>query len=666
MKIKHIILSSIIGVSSLGLISCNDFLDREPITNVTPGSFFATADQVASYLNRYYNDYLVNSQGQSLFHAQAFNAGIANNDANTDNFLRDDGSLTYFAGAWQVSSGQTLSGDYGRIRVWNYFLETIQEKYEAGTISGDTETIKHYIGEGYFFRALAYYNTMVRMGDMPIITEVLPNDEAYLQAASVRAPRNEVARFILKDLDEAIARMKNAGFMNNQRVNKQVAQLLKSRVALFEATFEKYHKGTGRIPGDSNWPGGTFDGNIDAEIDFFLTQAMEASSAVADLLPLTVNSHKINPELDQVYGWNPYFEMFSQPSLSNVPEVLLWKQYNKGLNVSHNAPIRLMLGDRSGLTRSMINSFLMSNGLPIYAEGSGYKGDVSIDMESEGRDERMQLFVWSESDVLNSQKAHSGVAETGDVVLMTKPRITETDLQVRDLTGYRQRKNYTYDNSQSSGDELLGTNACPLFRSAEAFLNYMEACYVKNGSLDAKAEAYWRALRNRAGVSEDFQKTIAATDLNKEDELNDLAVWSGSSMIDATLFNIRRERRCEFIGEGMRWDDLKRWRSWDRLFEKPFVPEGINIWDEAYKNYEGEKDPKIVADGSSSANVSMKEISKYMRPFQRFETNNQLYDGYTWKKAYYLSPIGIEELSLAPKLYQNPFWPSNSAGLALE
>ena len=54
-----------------------------------------------------------------------------------------------------------------------------------------------------------------------------------------------------------------------------MALLVKSRVALYEATFEKYHKGTPRVPGESGWPGAnmaynagkTF--NIDSEIDFF-------------------------------------------------------------------------------------------------------------------------------------------------------------------------------------------------------------------------------------------------------------------------------------------------------------------------------------------------------------------------------------------------------------
>ena len=96
---------------------------------------------------------------------------------------------------------------------------------------------------------------MVKYGDYPIVDKVLPDQEEILLEYSTRAPRNEVARQILKDLDEAINRMHDQGFQNNQRINKQVAQLYKSRVALFEATFEKYHQGTGRVPGDANWPG---------------------------------------------------------------------------------------------------------------------------------------------------------------------------------------------------------------------------------------------------------------------------------------------------------------------------------------------------------------------------------------------------------------------------
>ena len=128
----------------------------------------------------------------------------------------------------------------------------------------------------------------------------------------------------------------------------------------------------------------------------------------------------------------------------------------------------------------------------------------------------------------------------------------------------------------------------------------------------------------------------------------------------------------------MRWDDLKRWRSWDQLLTKPYIIEGVNFWDAAYKNYtktvDGKEVSAVVADGTTEANVSQKEDSKYLRPLRRTKTNNQLYDGLTWRKAYYLDPIGLQDMQLTATnpedinttvMYQNPYWPM-AAGKALE
>ncbi len=681
LKLKHIYVGALIGMGGLAMTSCNDFLECAPISQITPESYFTTVDQVGNYVLNYYDSQLENSNGTKMYHQTAWNSGVQRNDANTDNLLTDEGNLNYFAGNWQVSAGKTTQGLLSRVRVWNYLFEEVLPKEEAGTIQGASDLLSHYIGEAYFFRALSYYVALVKYGDFPIVEEVLPDQSDVLVEHSKRAPRNEVARFILKDLDEAISRLKDHGFQMNQRINKQTALLLKSRVALFEATFEKYHQGTGRVPGDANWPGAKMDYNsgksfdIPGEIDFFLTQAMDAASAVADQATLTDNSHVMNPVYGQVYGWNPYFEMFSTPDASGINEVLLWKQYNKGLSISHCVPIRLQVGDRTGMTRALVNTFLMKNGLPIYAAGSGYHGDVTVSQEKKDRDERLQLFVWGEEDVQRSDTKDPAIADTGVVVHMENFRIISDAEQNRDITGYRPRKAYTYDYDQNRNDELLGSNGCVIFRATEAYLNYMEACYEKNGSLDGKAQGYWKAIRRRAGVDEDFSKTIGATNLGNE---NDLAVYSGDHLVDRTLYNIRRERRCEFNGEGMRWDDLIRWRAWDQLLTKPYIIEGVNFWDAAYLKYtktvDGVGVSAVVADGTTEANVSRKEDSKYLRPLRRTSINNQLYDGLTWRKAFYLSPIGLQDMQLAATnpedinttvMYQNPYWPM-APGKALE
>lgn len=54
------------------------------------------------------------------------------------------------------------------------------------------------------------------------------------------------------------------------------------------------------------------------------------------------------------------------------------------------------------------------------------------------------------------------------------------------------------------------------YRAAEAYLNYIEACYLRKGSIDASADKYWKAIRKRAGVSEDYRRTIELTDMSKE------------------------------------------------------------------------------------------------------------------------------------------------------
>ena len=126
------------------------------------------------------------------------------------------------------------------------------------------------------------------------------------------------------------------------------------------------------------------------------------------------------------------------------------------------------------------------------------------------------------------------------------------------------------------------------------------------------------------------------------------------------MYNIRRERRCEFIVEGMRLNDLKRWRALDNMVE--YQVEGINLWTEMYKMY-GTDDLK-------EGTVSQAGISNYIRPLQKNATNIA-YNGYNFPKPHYLEPIPISEFLLTVDqttnktvLYQNPGWPADYDGTA--
>lgn len=92
----------------------------------------------------------------------------------------------------------------------------------------------------YFFRAYTYFSLLKAYGDFPILTEVLTDgDYAANVEANKRKPRNEVARFILSDLDQAIDLMyPKSNSFTAHRLNRECALLFKSRVALYEATWE--------------------------------------------------------------------------------------------------------------------------------------------------------------------------------------------------------------------------------------------------------------------------------------------------------------------------------------------------------------------------------------------------------------------------------------------
>lgn len=657
MKLNNkFILGSLMG-AALMTTSCDDFLDRAPLTDITPELYFSSANDLAAYTINYYPTLLLNVNGSQLYATTSWNAGVvSHSDHLSDNQASGTGNTQYFGDAshWTVGTGRSLYNTYNRIRICNWFFDQVLPKYENGTLSG--AEAEHYIGEMYFLRAMTYFNGVVQYGDLPIITEALPDDAAVLEEKSVRAPRNQVVRFILEDLDKAISLMKDKSFKNGQRLNKESALLFKSRVALFEGTFEKYHKGSGRVPGDSNWPGGSFSGNIDEEIKFFLQEAMEASKQVADNNALAVNSGVLNPASGVIYGWNEYFEMFSMPDPSSVSEVLFWRGYDKSQNISHSTVQRAKVGNNLGFTRSLVRSFLMKNGLPWYAEGSGFQGDSNLMKETADRDERLQLFMWRD----DHKVYNDGASEIKDFGFTT---LLSTDVEKRMITGYATRKGYCYDPNQQYSDDILSTNASVIFRSSEAYLNYIEACYELNNSLDGTAQSYWKALRKRAGVSEDFQKTIDATDLTKETE--DWGLYSGAGKVDETLFNIRRERRNEFMGEDKRFADMLRWRSFDHLMTQEVHVYGFNFWEEQYKAYE-EEFGTVIADGSADAVLSSPELGNYILPYRRTDLNNEFVNGLQWHEAYYLYPLGVQDMQLAPQLYQNVNWPTEGGTTALK
>ena len=661
-KMKYINIAKVLLLScSLAILpACDDFLDEEPQSEVSPEKYLLNESQLEAYVNKYYADYdnwksdSDDKGGMIPSFWGSENGSTYKDDNATDNqqgtngrYLKDTWTVAQSGGKWNFTN----------INALNYYLQTVVPRLENGELTGTESNLKHLVGEGYFLRALEYFFRLQRLGDFPIVKTVLPDEQEALTEASKRSPRNEVARFILSDLDQAISLMNNN--VKKTRLSKNAALLLKSRVALFEATWEKYHAGTALVPNGTGWPGAGKDynagyqfpsGSIEKEIEFFLTEAMSAASQVADAVQLTENNQIIRDQASK--GKNPYYDMFASHDPSGYSEVIMYRGYDLSLNNSHHFNHYLYSGGNTGYTHQFEQVFLMENGLPVYAAGSGYAGDDYITDTKIDRDWRWRLFMKAPKEA----KAVDNIATVE--YFPEAPRLYVSDAKNATSTGYIQGKGYSLDYN----DQLLGKDqtAFVVYRASEAYLNYIEASYLKNGNIDATADKYWKALRARAGVDTDYQKTINATDMSKE-ALNGWDAYSHGALVDATLYNIRRERRCEFIGEGLRYMDLIRWRALDQL--NGYQLEGAKIFG-PMKSIFGDNLKYDQADEKNN-NVSSPSLSDYLRPNQVTSTN-QYYNGLYFYEAHYLDPIAVQHFMITSPdgstvsqspIYQNPGWP---------
>lgn len=666
MKLKYLNIF-LLGVSLAGFTSCNDFLDKEPESSVTPAAYFTAEADLAAYSINLYNFFTCIAPG-------SYGISVFGNDNATDNQAATGYSTRWVPGEWKV--GSTTSDDergaawnFFQIRDCNYFFQEVLPKYEAGQISGSEANIRHYIGEMYVLRAYAYFDKLQNIGDCPIIETVLTDEQESLIEASKRRPRHEVARFILSDLDKAVEFLSNEAPGGKNRISKNVAYLLRSRVALYEGTWLKHHKGTAFVSGGQGWPGdaSALDGfNIDTEINYFLEEAMKSAKVVGDqLVGNLVNNTDAAEGMNVSFAsLNPYYTMFCDEDMENYSEVLMWREYLESQNVTHNIQMQLQNnGGGSGWTRGLVNSYLMRNGLPIYAAGSGYDPEwekEGITATLKDRDSRIQIFTKKDGDIENYTSA-------GTINYVDLEWVVKGNNETRMVTGYAIKKGKHYNDYMQTLHHK-GTTGSIIFRGTEALLNYMEACYEKNGNIDGTADNYWRALRTRAKVDPDYTKTIAATDMTKEAE-GDFGAYSHGQLVDPTLYNIRRERRNEFIGEGMRWTDLKRWRACDQV--NGYQVEGMRYWGSVYEGTwtdDAGKDLVIVDVDGGTGNISSEAVSGvYIRPYQISRINNSVFNGYKFTPAHYLSPLpqsafrqtaGGDQTDLnSSVIYQNPGWP---------
>lgn len=575
MKFKNISLS-ILTLLFL-LTACNkEYLERLPVDAISTNDYWKSANDLKLYVNQFYTSF---SDGGS------WSGGIFWLDTGTDDMIYNNYD-SRIAGLRTVPVSGGWS--YSSIRSVNFFFENYQ------TVEDAPAAYNQYLGEAYFFRAFFYFNLVTTYGDVPWIDKTLQVDSEELFAP--RTSRKTVVENIIADLDKAIDLMGSGPNTSGNRLNKEIALLFKSRVALFEGTWEKYHAGT---------PFGVSGSDGKA----FLQQAVAAAEQL------------INSNVYSVYSTGDpgadYWHLFNAPnSYAGNTEVMLWKKYDAGLNLVHNHQRYLpRIGGGRGVTNTLINDYLCTDGLPT-AGNQLYMGDATTDDVIKNRDPRIYQTIFTTGWPME-------IVGSDTLIRFQRSHLYATG-ESKCPTGYQINKGALPDPDQYYTGEV-GVTPSIIFRYAEALLNFAEAKAELGTLTQGDVDKSIKPLRDRIGMPNLVIANIQ-TDPN----------WLFPN-VSPVINEIRRERHIELAVEGYRWDDLARWRAHNIFAGKR--PKGAKFVAADY--------PELTIGGNVfvDGNGYIDNYQKSLPAGYGFNPNRD-----------YLAPIPTEQLTLNTELAQNPGW----------
>ena len=354
--------------------------------------------------------------------------------------------------------------DYRIIRAANNIIE-------QGANFG-SESASRYVAEAKFFRAYAYADLVSRYGDVPLIMKTLDTEDEALYAP--RTPRAQVIAAIYSDLDEAAANLPAASALEIATeygmVTSGTALTLKSRVALREGTWNKFHN----------------SGDVNAHLQV----AKDAALAV-------IQSNEY--ELFNLYGTtDSYKQLFKKLGEGPDNKEAIWvypygpADANAIRSTSYAA---LTTQGFCGISKSLVDAFLCTDGLPI-DQSPLYQGRDSAFSEFENRDPRL----------------NGTVVKEGDTYITGIPFVPN----LTSVTGYAVAKYFDQEGTQAVDRNIDWI----IMRYAEVLLNYAEATFELNDAIsDQDLDISINLLRDRVGMPHLTNAFVAANGLNMREEI---------------------------------------------------------------------------------------------------------------------------------------------------
>ena len=636
--------------------SCNDdFMQQDPIQELAEGAFLKNEGDLPIYLNQLYDLYIMGHQRGNAYDEvpplASRGSQIIYGDLVSDNAVAFTGSAgdpnNRLDGAFITPTSGTSTGwDWTKLRRVNYFIDHYQDA--LGSVASPSDLNK-WLAEAYFFKAWDYYTKIYIFGDVPWISGGLNIDSEELYAP--RAPRAEIVDSVMKMLDFSVAHIQNVKNANG-RINRDMANFLKARFCLFEGTFRKYHTDLGLT-------------NTHRE---FLTKCVEACEAII----ASGNYSLFNDGSSNAY-WK-MFQFNQNPATDKNTEAILVRVYD-GDKLGHGTPryFSMNRGNASGryskgLTKGFLEDYLCIDGKPIYTGESGgsyttnplFKGYEGADWrELDNRDPRLTQTISRPGEYITVWDRGEGSMDK-DKWGVRYPEITyncPTANQVAwggpSITGYQIIKHWT-PNPEDNGTTSSSKQTAVVFRYGEVLLMLAEAKAELGTLTNADLDRTVNALRERAGFNftQYPNSRLSLENVPADPRLDKIYADKLDYSVAPILREIRRERRIEMAMEGLRREDLARWKA-GKLMEVPL--RGMKFTAEKQKLYDGSNTakPTIAMKASLGSDVFV-DSEGFIVCFPRAAriTNGTL----VWENRYYFWPIPLQELTLNKNLKQNPGW----------
>lgn len=630
MKMKNLYIRLIFLFAGLFLSSsCSEYLDKEDDVELTLDAVFESKTKTENWLASCYSRIPDPTWGYTRSLGWEI---LADDMTPSERWRQYDWQVIPFAlGDWAVSS-QWNPGYWNqlpqRIRECNILIKNIKPIPSQNLTESD---VKLMIGECRFLKAYYYSLLINTYGPVPFNPdEITPVDFNLPDLQVGQTPYDEIVSWIDNELKEAekVLPQSYTDGKKYGRATSIMCKAVRARMLLFAAS--PLVNGNPDYAGHLSKEGkALFNSSYDAN------KWKIAADASKDLIiSAETAGHKLYVELNAAGGIDPFLScqnlhlkeasqgnrevLFARPSVES-------KEYDR-----HSAPSGSGGAGGYGVTQSLVDAFFTANGLPISDPASGY-----VETGFSGED-----GYWTYGSTKWNEVKNAGfvtVAGTYNMYCNREPRFYlavnfdrawYTDGanagkdQGRKLEFFNGAKdnNHTHDAPQNG--YLVRKRTDPtrdplrdyfaprhgiLYRLGEAYLNYAEALNESDPG-NADILIYLNKIRERAGVR---TYTTGATDALNIHVDNDQA---------SIRKIIRMERRVELCTEGIRYDDLRRWKLAETVLNGP-----------AYgMNFNGKTESEF-----------------YKRT---------VYQTRVYKKAFYWFPIYLAEIEKNTNLVQSPFW----------